>query len=142
MRKHRPELGIVLLAIALAVVLAPQCGVLGHAATRALRTLIGGTGVVLLATTVFVLGVMCLTPPGAIRALIRKLHTRKQAPRLRATPPARVLPLRPENDEVRAGLKHLGYDKSEIDSALARLDRSRSTELQLREALKLLRKAS
>jgi hypothetical protein len=139
MRKHRPGLGIILLAAALAVILAPQCGVLGHAAARALQVLIGGTGTTLLATVLCVLGTVCLVPPGALRDLVREL---RPASRLRLAPQARVLPLRPENDEVRAGLKHLGYDKTEIDGALAKLDRSRSTELQLREALKLLRRAS
>ena len=156
MRKHHPFAGLLLIAAAIAVILSPQCGLLGHAVARGLHLLIGSTGVVLLTTILFLCGTVCLVPSGAVSRTVRELvkyvrrrplPNRRAASHERPAPvpvreKAKVLPLRPQNDEVRAGLKFLGYAGTEIDEVLTQIDRTRGTEQQIRDALKILKRAS
>ncbi len=162
MRKHRPYTGLLLLASAVAVVLAPQCGLLGHVVSEGLRLLVGATGTVLFTITLGLAGLACLIPHGTTRRAIRELLKRRartcatcrtvRAPAARqiTVTPAKVLPLRsvppapprPVHDDVRAGLKSLGYVYAEIDAVLPQLDRTQSLPDQLRAALKLMRKVA
>lgn len=156
MRKHRPYTGLLLLASAIAVVLAPQCGLLGHTLASGLQLLVGATGTVLATGTLILVGLACLIPHGTTRRAIRELLKRRartcsacrsvRAPTARQITvrpaEAKVLPMRPPHDDVRAGLKSLGYVYAEIDAILPQLDRSQSLSDQIRAALKLLRKAA
>lgn len=195
MKTTRPCTGILLLAAAISVVFAPQCGLVGHTVARALQYLIGSTGTVLLTITLVLLALACLIPRGtAKRVWAAYRQYRRQRPRAIATaqlvparapsrsqelrqamldqgydlatveqalpqmvalsegieaqirasarPPAKVVPLRPVHDDVRTGLKGLGFERAEIDAVLPQLDRTKNVQDQLRAALKILKRAA
>lgn len=162
-RRPRPLLGLIL--VALALFLARPQGLVGAWLSKAVKLLFGPHGLTLLVLMLGIVGLAVMfrgrwAQIGRVTFRILRLifWGRKTAPRtvrrlhtvpadpVAEAPRAKVLTfahLEPGIvGDVRSGLKHLGYDKAEIDCVLPQLDQRRGVSGMLRDALRLLRKAA
>ncbi len=146
MKTTRPCTGILLLAAAVGVVFAPQCGLIGHTVARALQCLIGATGTVLLTIMLVLLGLACLVPRGTAKRVWaayrqHRREARRQAPRAVT---AQLVPVRASRDvsrgeELRQAMLDEGYDAAEVERVLPQMVAlSEGIEAQIRSSGKVV----
>jgi hypothetical protein len=150
--------------------LGPRCGVVGRGIHNVTVLLFGHTGLALLVVGLLVSGLAVSGLGGLLwRLALASWKARRARPQLvrpaprmvtpktfhvvlQAAPPAplpivakpAVAPVAaPEPDElatVRSGLKYMGYKPAEIESAIRRIDTTKSVPDMLRDGLAVLRK--
>jgi RuvA, C-terminal domain len=170
MKRHHPLAGFLMALVAVFIDLGPRCGVVGRGIHNATVLLFGHTGLALLVLGLLVSGLAVSGLGGLLwRLALASWKARRARPQLvRAVPrvvtpktfhvvlqaappvpPPIVAPPAPpvipaavsrELDDVRSGLKYMGYKPAEIESAIQKIDTTKSVADMLKDGLAVLRK--